>query len=54
MFGKDEKLIPRTYSIKSYRCRRKLKLGKLVVSFFYFLAILLIVGITVMASTGLI
>jgi hypothetical protein len=50
MFGNDYKLMPRTYSIKSYKKRESTYLKKLFRFSFYAFVILAIVGVSVLSA----
>ncbi len=50
MFGDDYKLVPRTYSIKSYKRRESTKLKKAFKISFYTIILLVIIGISILSA----
>jgi hypothetical protein len=50
MFGDDYKLIPRTYSIKSYKRRRSTKLKRAFKVTFYTAILLAIIGVSILSA----
>ena len=51
MFGDDYKLLPRTYSIKSYKRRESTKLKRAAKITFYIVILLAVIGISILSST---
>jgi hypothetical protein len=50
LFDDNSSLSPRTYSVKSYKKKRKLGIGKILLYFLYVVIAFIILGFTVLSA----
>lgn len=46
--------IPRTYSVKGYKVKKPIKIGKILKYFTYLIIIIFILGVTILTATHLV